>query len=298
MNRQIELSIITINYNGVDDTLELISSLRENLTIRYEVIVVDNASRNDEISIINRMAPECITIASKQNVGFSGGNNLGIKRATGRYLLMLNNDTLVKDGLIQQLITFMDDNPQIGGVSPKLLYAEAPDVIQYAGATRLSTITLRNQTIGLGEIDRGQYDQCQKTSFLHGAAMMVRKEVIKETGLMPEIFFLYYEEIDWSTQIEKSGFELWYNPVCSVYHKESRSVGNESPLKIYYMTRNRLLYAWRNRIGLVRILSFLYLFGIATIRNIMKYLFRGNWDLTKAVLRGDFAFITLKNKLS
>lgn len=298
MNKQIELSIVTINYNGLDDTLELISSLRENLTMPYEMIVVDNASMNDEISIINRIAPECITIANGQNMGFSGGNNAGIRVATGRYILMLNNDTIVKDSSIQELITFMDVNPQIGGVSPKLLYADATNIVQYAGATQLSAITLRNQTIGQGEVDKGQYDECRKTSFLHGAAMMIRREAIEKAGLMPEIFFLYYEEIDWSTQIEKCGFELWYHPVCAIYHKESRSVGNESALKIYYMTRNRLLYAWRNRTGLVKISSFLYLFGIASTKNVMKYFFAKNWNLLKAVVCGSFAFVTLKNKLS
>ncbi|MDR2918221.1 MAG: glycosyltransferase family 2 protein [Tannerella sp.] len=299
MSRQIELSVVTINYNGVEDTLELIYSLRKYLTVQYEIIVVDNASDNDEVSIINQMAPDCITIANDKNIGFSGGNNIGIKKATGRYILMLNNDTIVKDDSVQKLITFMDANPQIGGVSPKLLYAEAsPDIIQYAGATELSMVTLRNKTIGQGEIDKGQYNESQKTSFLHGAAMMIRREAIEKAGLMPEVFFLYYEEIDWSTQIEKNGFELWYNPVCSIYHKESRSVGSESPLKIYYMTRNRLLYAWRNRLGLAKILSFIYLFGVAATRNTIKYLLRGDLDLARSVVCGGLAFIKLKNKLN
>lgn len=296
MEKKADVSIITVNYNGLVDTLELIESLYSHLTISFEVIVVDNASVKDETIEIKQSYPDTVCIRSDINLGFAGGNNLGIRQASGKYLLMLNNDTIVKDDSLKYLIAFMDSDEKIGGVSPKIMYADSPDCIQYAGATELSAITLRNETIGLGESDTGQYNTSRKTSFLHGAAMMIRREIIEKVGLMPELYFLYYEEIDWSTRIKKAGFELWYNPECVVYHKESRSVGEESYTKVFYMTRNRMLYTWRNRRGVKRLLSLMYLWSVVSFRNTVRYIIKGKWKLLKAVFLGNIGFLTMSKK--
>lgn len=296
MNGKIELSIITVNYNGVADTIEMIASLKEHLSIPYEIIVVDNASKVNEADIVKEKCSDVVTIRSNLNLGFSGGNNLGIKVAKGKYIMLLNNDTYVNDGSIASLVEFLENNPNVAAVSPKIKYAESPDYIQYAGATPFSSVTLRNKTIGFGEIDQGQYNISRKTSFLHGAAMVVRKEIIDKIGLMPEIFFLYYEEIDWCSSIQKCRYEMWYVPECTIYHKESRSVGTESKLKVFYMTRNRLLYAWRNRDGLAKILSITYLLSIVSLRDSLKYILRRRFDLILAIFKGNITFFLLKNK--
>lgn len=296
MNNTPLLSIITVNYNGLEDTVELLDSLQKYVSIPHEVIVVDNGSLVNEVILIQEKYPDIICIRSDKNLGFSGGNNLGIRRSKGTYIFLINNDTVVKDNSMIELIQMFESNPNIGGISPMIKYADGSNIIQYAGSTPLSAITLRNSTIGLGEIDRGQYNSPQKTTFLHGAAMMLRREVIDIVGLMPEVFFLYYEEMDWSTQIINKGYDIWYNPLCIIYHKESRSVGRESILKAFYMTRNRLLYAWRNRSGLKKFLSLAYLFLIATPRNMLKALSNKRVDLVQAIYRGNIAFLKLKSK--
>ncbi len=293
------ISFITINFNGLKDTDELIASLKKHVhSVSYEIIVVDNASKVDEASLIKEKYPDVHTIRSEKNTGFSGGNNLGIRESRGKYIFLINNDTYVTDDHFQELIDRLESSPQIGAVSPKIRFAFPPQNIQFAGYTLLTPITLRNQLIGFGERDGEKYNTAAPTPYLHGAAMILKKEVIDKVGMMPEIFFLYYEELDWCTHIRKMEYELWYEPKCTVFHKESQSTGQESKLRTYYLTRNRLLYAWRNASGMDRILSVMYQMMIAAPKNCLKYILKRRVDLLTATIQGIFAFITLPNKLT
>ena len=286
------LSIITINYNGQKDTCELIESLPlEDKSI--EVIVVDNASAQDEATIIEERYPQVKIIRSKKNLGFAGGNNLGIKAAKGKYLFFLNNDTLLKPQTsdIRSLISRLETSPKIGMVCPKIRFTWGNQLIQFAGYTPLTPITMRNKAIGCGEVDHGQYDTPHSTPYAHGAAMMVKREVIEKAGLMPECYFLYYEELDWSMMIRRAGYDIWYEPNCAIFHKESQTTGQNSPLRTYYITRNRLLFAQRNQQGAVRYISYLYLISLVATRDMLKYAFLRRWDLIRATTRGIVSFI-------
>ena len=287
MNIEKILSIITINFNGIKDTCELIDTLPlEDETI--EVIVVDNASKEDEATQIEQRYPQVKVIRSKENLGFAGGNNLGIQAARGKYLFFLNNDTLLshQPSDIRHLITRLESSEQIGMVSPKIKFSWGDNPIQYAGYTPLSSITMRNGAIGCGEQDNGQYDTAHPTPYAHGAAMMVKREVIEKAGLMPECYFLYYEELDWSMIIRRAGFDIWYEPATTIFHKESQTTGQNSPLRTYYITRNRLLFAKRNINSPQKYLTDLYLIGIVALRDIIKYTFQRRPDLVKATIKG------------
>jgi GT2 family glycosyltransferase len=288
LQNECKLSIITINYNGLNDTCELIDSIPFNNDL--EVIVVDNASTQDEASIISEKYPHIKVIRSKQNLGFAGGNNLGIKEAKGKYILLINNDTYFKEFNIDSLIERLESSDKIGIVCPKLRFAWGCNPIQFTGYTPLSTITVRNQAIGFGEDDHGQYDIATPTPYAHGAAMLIKREAIKKVGLMPECFFLYYEEIDWSMMFTRAGYEIWYDPACTVYHKESQTTGQNSPLRTYYITRNRLLLVKRNYKGINKYLSYIYLIGIVATRDIIKNTLQGRFDLVKSVFRGILSF--------
>lgn len=289
MQNEYKLSFITINYNGLNDTCELIESIpfKEDM----EVIVVDNASKQDEASIISERYPKVKVISSSTNLGFAGGNNLGIKEANGKYLLFINNDTYFKEFNIDSLIERLESSERIGIVCPKLRFAWENAPIQYAGYTSLSNITVRNQAIGFGEEDHGQYDTAHPTPYAHGAAMLIKRDAINKVGLMPECFFLYYEEIDWSMMFTRAGYEIWYDPACTVYHKESQTTGQNSPLRTYYITRNRLLLVKRNYTGINKYLSYIYLIGLVATRDLVKYSFQGRFDLTKAVYKGIMDFL-------
>ena len=288
MHQECELSIITINYNGLEDTCALIETIPFN--DKMEVIVVDNASINDDASEIEKRYPRVKVIRSDKNLGFAGGNNLGIQASTGNYIFLVNNDTIFKDFKIQALIDRLESSSKIGVVCPKIRFAWGEHPIQFTGYTPLSKITVRNRAIGFGEKDQGQYDSPHPTPYAHGAAMMIKREVIDKVGLMPECYFLYYEELDWSMMMTRAGYEILYEPACTIYHKESQATGQNSPLRTYYITRNRLLLVKRNWTGFTKYLSYCYLIGIVAVRDILKYTLKGRIDLAKAVCQGIFNF--------
>ncbi len=288
---EIKTSIITINYNGQKDTCELIDSLPlEDKSI--EVIVVDNASREDEVAIIANSYPQVKVIRSEQNLGFAGGNNLGIKAAQGKYLFFINNDVILKPQTsdIRHLISRLETDDKIGMVCPKIRFAWGDKPIQFAGYTPLSHYTMRNCSIGFGESDRGQYDTAHPTPYAHGAAMMVKREALEKVGLMPECYFLYYEELDWSMMFTRAGYAIWYEPACTIYHKESQTTGQNSPLKTYYLTRNRLLFVKRNIQGLRRYITYTYLLLVVAPRDICKYILHRQFNLASATIKGIFNF--------
>ena len=284
MPQEYELSIITVNYNGLKDTCALIDSIPFNEDM--EVIVVDNGSKEDEASILQERYPYIKAIRSDKNLGFAGGNNLGIKTARGKYLYLINNDTIFKDFNPQVLIHRLESSQTIAMVCPKIRFAWGNNPIQFAGYTPLSTITVRNKAIGFGEEDKGQYDTPYSTPYAHGAAMMLKREVIDKVGLLPECYFLYYEELDWSMMITRAGYEIWYEPTSTIYHKESQSTGQNSPLRTYYITRNRLLLVKRNWTGVSKYLSDFYLIVIVATRDIIKYALRGHFHHINAIIKG------------
>ena len=281
------LSIITVDYNGFADTCELIDSIPFNA--QTEVIVVDNASQKDEAALITRRYPRVKTIRSEKNLGFAGGNNLGIQVARGKYIFFINNDTLLPQGEwenVEKLIHRLESNPQIGIICPKIRFAWDGHPIQFAGYTPLTNITMRNHSIGFEEEDNGQYNTPHPTPYAHGAAMLVKREAIEKVVLMPENYFLYYEELDWSMMFRRVGYGIWYDPCCTIYHKESQSTGQASPLRTYYITRNRLLFARRNIKFPICILTYCYLMGIVGLRDIIVHTFRRRSDLRHATLQG------------
>ncbi len=286
------LSIITVDYNGYTDTCDLIDSIPFNE--QMEVIVVDNASQKDEATQITQRYPHIKAIRSKKNLGFSGGNNLGIQVARGKYLFFINNDTEFPLGEwknIERLIHRMESNPKIGIICPKIRFAWDNHPIQFAGYTPLTKVTMRNHAIGFGEEDQGQYDTPHPTPYAHGAAMLVKREAIEKVGLMPENYFLYYEELDWSMMFTRAGYDIWYDPNCTIFHKESKSTGQASPLRTYYITRNRLLFARRNIQLPIRFLTYCYLMGIVGLRDIAIHTFKRRSDQRKASIHGICDFI-------
>lgn len=283
MLQEYELSVITVNYNGLNNTCALIDSIPFNEDM--EVIVVDNGSKVNEARILQERYPNIKVIRSDKNLGFAGGNNIGIKAAKGKHLYLVNNDTIFKKFNPRVLIKRLESSPKIGMVCPKICFAW-DNKIQFAGYTPLSPITIRNKAIGFGEEDKGQYDTPHQTPYAHGAAMMLKREVIDKVGLMPECYFLYYEELDWSMIMTRASFEIWYEPDSTIYHKESQSTGQNSPLRTYYITRNRLLLVKRNSKGYKKYLAYAYLQIVVATRDIIKYFFKGRIDLLKATTKG------------
>ena len=293
MKQLIDISFITVCYNGFDDTCELIESLKQIIhSVSYEIIVVDNASRKDEASKLQTRYPDIKAIRSERNLGFAGGNNLGIREAAGKYIFLINNDTFIEEDGLSYLIERLELDVKIGAVSPTIRFAFSPRNIQFAGFTPLPYATFTNKSIGFGCPDNGSFDTPHTSPYLHGAAIMLKREAIGKAGLMPEAYFLYYEELDWCVSLRRAGYELWYEPRFTVFHKESQSTGQSSPLRTYYMTRNRMLFAQQNLRGTERILSLLYQWTFVVPKNTLLHAIRKEWKLAHAILRGAYAFIT------
>lgn len=269
------VSIVTINYDHPEVTCALLESLRQLTYANVEVIVVDNASPNDDPAIIAKSFPEIVFIQSKENLGFAGGNNLGVRQAKGKYILFLNNDTEVDPGFIEPLVEKLESNPKIGAVSPKIKFFFQPDTIQFSGQAPINPYTMRSYGYGYGVKDNGQFDMDTPTSFVHGAAMMIPMTVIRKVGMMAEIFFLYYEELDWGARIRAAGYELWYVNNSTVLHKESMSTGKLTPFKTYYMNRARVLYLRRNVHGFSFLVSFLYQTLVSVPKNTVTFFIKG-----------------------
>jgi GT2 family glycosyltransferase len=275
-----KVSVITVNFNQPAVTEALLSSIADTNTYNnIEIIVVDNGSKTDPVPQWKLQHPDVIFIRSDANLGFAGGNNLGIKAATGDYYFLVNNDTEFTNGLTETLVNVLDKNPSVAIVSPKIKYFQQPEMIQYVGFTPMNYYTCANKCVGQFEQDKGQYDHLTTpTGFCHGAAMMLRREAVDKAGLMAENYFLYYEEMDWNDRIKRAGYETWVCTDALIYHKESVSVGQKSALKEYFMNRNRILFMRRNAPFFKRWFFYLYFVLLVTPRNILVYVKDKNYN--------------------
>lgn len=279
------VSIISINYDHPEVTCAMLLSLRRISYPAVEIIILDNASPHDDPAVIRESFPEIIFIQSKENLGFAGGNNLAIRQARGKYILLLNNDTEVEPGFLEPLVAKLESDSRIGAVSPKIKFFNAPDTIQFSGQAPINPYTIRSHGFGFGEKDTGQFDTDTTTSFVHGAAMMIPREVLMKVGLMAECYFLYYEELDWGSRISRAGYQLWYVHGSTVFHKESISTGKFSPFKTYYMNRSRLLYLRRNVSGFPFLIAVLYQLIVSIPKNSLVFLLKSRTGHFKAYSR-------------
>ncbi len=261
------VSIIIVNYNTPEDTKATIQSLAniDHSGFDYRIIVVDNGSK-ELLTFSNLFAkknPKVDLLRSESNLGFSGGNNLGIQHAIDHYdsdyYLLLNSDTIVSQNFLQELYKMMRRDPKIGLAASKIYFhkgyeyfeksykeAEKGHVLWYVGG-KVDWTNLLSYHIGIDEIDRGHFDQANETDYATGCVMMISREVIERVGRLDDRFFLYSEDVDFSLRVHEAGLKVMYCPSSVVYHKIGRSTGGAgSPLQQYYQTRNRLFLAFRH----------------------------------------------------
>lgn len=281
------ISIITLNYNQPAVTCEFLASSRALTYSNYEILVCDMASDiNPTAVILAGNYPKTKILRSNINLGFAGGNNWGMRQAKGDFIFIVNNDTEVTPNLLQLLLEPFYSDPSVGATSPKIKFFFQPGVIQYAGFNPMNPFTGRTSTIGEMQPDNGQYDQPGVTFGAHGCAMMVKREVIEKVGMFPEKFFLYYEEWDWSARMRKAGYKIWYAANAGIYHKESVSVGKNNPLKVFYHTRNRILYMRRNTHWYQQLVFFSFFVFFVMPRHVIDYLRKGEFAQMKHFLKG------------
>lgn len=237
----LSVAIVIVNYNGYDDTVECVKSIKKINYDNYRIFLVDNASR-DKTRLLNDpfLAQNAEIILSSENLGFSGGNNLAIEKAVKQgynFILLLNNDTVVEANFLHELVKTAEAHTRIGVVTGKIYYYYQRDTVWSAGGAYDRTTGLTEQYSGK---DNGQFDIEKEISFSTGCLMLIPSEVIKQVGKMDESYFLYSEDSDYCQKIMDAGYKLFYTPKAIIYHKVSASTGDRSPIQQRYMMRNNL----------------------------------------------------------
>lgn len=281
-----KVAIITINYNGKKDTLELLESLKKlqnpNNKFQIKTIVVDNASADDSVPEIKKGFPQVDILQTGTNLGYAGGYNRGLEYAQiwgADYFLLVNNDCLIKDAnLVEELVETLKSDDSIGLVSPKIYFAPGFEfhkdrykkgdegrVIWFAGG-KFDWNNIGSVHRGIDEVNTGQYDGVEESEIITGACVLIKKEVFEKIGFFNEKYFLYFEEGDFSKRATDAGFKKYYNGNAIIYHKVSQSTGLGSPLTDYYHSRNRLIFGMeyasrRTKFALIREAIKLFIFG-------------------------------------
>lgn len=282
--------IIILNWNGYDDTVECINSIKSISYDNYRIVLVDNGSESDEIEKLLDYSSEIQLIKSKINLGFSGGNNLGINYSLelgADFTLLLNNDTIVEPDFLEPLIQVFQNNNQVGIAAPQINYYSQKNKIWTSGG-KISK--LRGSGFAYSdEIDNGIRKGNKVVSFVSGCCMLISNEIFKKVGLFDEIFFLYVEDADFCVKTIKAGYKIFVSNDSKIYHKIGSSAGKDTaPLPLYYVTRNRL-YFTKKQFGKVYYFTFMYLLISMTYKAIL-WILKGKRENICSVLNAFYDF--------
>jgi len=234
------IGVLTVTWNRKQDVLECIESVLRSAYPRLAVYVVDNASTDGSSQAIAEKYPDVHLIRSEENLGFAGGNNLGMARMLddgADAVFLINDDAIVAEDALDCLVRGLQD-PAVGVLAPKVLVHGEPGMIWSAGG-RIDSKTGVSVQRRCGEPDRGQADEPAEVDYAVGCAMLVRADAVRRVGFMDPRYFMYYEEADWCRRIRQAGYRILYVPRSRVRHKVAPGGRNHAA---YYFSRNRLLY--------------------------------------------------------
>ena len=264
------VSIIIVNWNRKKDTLECLQSMEKiNTDFKLEIIVVDNASKDGSRIEVKKFLKKAFLsrknfrfelIKNKENLGFCGGNNVGINHALNHgadFILLLNNDTFVDKNFLVNLLKAFKKYPKAGILSPKIYFAlgyefkkdlyksgDLGKVFWYAGGD-FDWDNIYGSNHGVDEVDTGQYEKTRETDFATGACMLLKRELLEEIGLLDEKYYMYFEDSDLCVRAKEEGWRVLYVPKSFIWHKVSQSSGIGGALNDYFIIRNRLLFGMR-----------------------------------------------------
>ncbi len=239
--------IIVLNYNGCKDTLECLESLGRVSYDNFRVTVVDNCSTDGSEALIRAGHPEHDFIQTGKNLGYAGGNNLGIRRALEQkadYVCILNNDTTVEPGFLEPLVAQMELDPATGIAGPKVCDYYDRNTIQATGS-RANLFLGKFYQLNGGK-NRDDVQGVFEVDYVAGACLLIRSDLIKKIGLIPEEYFLFFEETEWCLKARRAGQKVVCVCESLIYHKGSKSTEKVGGIQEYYMTRNQIIFEKRN----------------------------------------------------
>lgn len=252
-----DLSIIIVNYNTKELLKQTIQSVISTARgISYEIIVVDNDSRDGSTEMVKNDLPEVVFIKNNENLGYAKANNIGIKKSIGKYVLLLNSDTVVIDNCLQDCVKYMDKNEDIGALGCKVVLRDGtldhackrgfptPEA-SLAYVLKLDKLFPKSKKFGQYDLTYLPENDINDVDCLIGAFMMIRAAAIKEIGLLDEEFFMYGEDIDWCFRIKSAGFRNVYYPVAQITHYKGESSKKRRYMTIYEF--HRAMYLFYNK---------------------------------------------------
>jgi len=251
-----KVAVVLLNYKTLNHTVECLESLERATYPNMDIIVVDNDSGKNEAKILEkiarRLSKQTYVLRTKKNLGFSGGTNVGIKFAlkhlSPKYILLLNNDTIVSRGFLEPLVDFLEKHPDAGAVTGKIYYYDfdGKNNVFWSAGGEINWITAGRYHYGHNKEDKGQLNKVRKVGFISCCYCLVRSEVFNKVGLLPEEYFFGVEEMEFSLMVRRAGYSLYYVPSSVIWHKVGKSHKRYSPMFIYNSYRNNLLFIDRN----------------------------------------------------
>ncbi len=299
MKKNNRVAVILLNWNGGPDTIRCLASLTKSTYPSVTPIVVDNDSKDTSVADITKEYPDVLVLQSGNNLGYAGGNNVGIRHALEQgfdFIFVVNNDTTIEPDCILKLVNTLESDPTIGQVGPLIIDQPAKTIGNVGGTINVPLAEPRQ--IGHMENDRTRYTTTQSVDFVPGTAVMMPAKAIKEAGLLPDSYFLYFEDVVWSLQFQKKGFKTVVNPLAVVNHWESSSTGAGSPIKWYFMTRNNLL-CFNDLVPAKMRRSVAIRLHIKFVKQGLRLASTGNWRALRALwlgLRDGHRHVTGKQK--
>lgn len=293
-----ELSIIIVNYNSKDYLINCLSSIFKHTNEpAFEVTVIDNASSDESVNLVKNSFPQVKLIKNKINIGFAAANNQAIKVAAGKYIILLNNDTVLKNDALDKMVDFMDKNPNVGVLTCKLFDADGKTVqrncrafptpwgTMFGRASLFTRLFPNNPFSKKNLLADWDYNSVKEVDWVSGAALMVRREVIDQVGLLDENFYMYWEDTDWCKRIRDAGWKIYFIPDAEIIHFTGRGGGTRSlslsnftiyqmHRSAYYYFRKHYLKSWLNPMTLITFLGFIILTGLKIAYNSIKMLFK------------------------
>ncbi len=294
-----KLVIVIVNYNTPADTIDCLESLKKNRLpdgLTVQTILVDNSSIDDSVEILSQKYPEIELIINPKNLGFTGGNNVGIQAAlqhSPTHILLLNPDTVVPLDFFDKIFTCAINQAQVGLVTPLIYFAKGFEFhnrytsnqlgrVVWSAGGKLDWANILGSNNHVDEVDEGQFTQVEDTDFATGACLLIRREVIDQIGFLNQNYFLYLEDLEFSQRARTKGWRVVFDPSIKLWHKVSQSSGVGSDLNDYFITRNRLLFGLKYATLRAK---------FALIREAVRFIISGN--LAKQLAVKDYIFCHL-----
>lgn len=280
------VSIIIINWNGISDLKDLLPSLKKVKYKNFETIIVDHGSTDGSIEYVKKNYPKIKLLEKKKNLGFALGNNVGVKEAKGEYILLLNNDTIVKPDFLTNLVDFIESDSKIGVVQPKIIFADSKK-LQSAGTYLTNTGFLYH--VGFDkDPNLAKYNKRKEIFSANGACMLIKREVIKKVGLFDKDFFLYFEETDFCWRVWLTGYTIKYVPEAVIYHKGGKATKTLPSAFINFHSFKNRINALIKNLGTWELVKILPIQLIFTQVAAVSFLVRGGFQVALSTEKAVF----------